>query len=501
MKKLIFLFFILFAFVACGNDDDTEVIVEEPQEDYTKYVGYKLEYYDLKADVKSVERVYYNIEGGNIDTKRPSRKERYYFDKNGVLVKAVGYTLELVSISEAGEYEYRFKLSTEQLYTYDEKYRLTEHTYTQYNFRVSKTIYTFDEENKTAVGIEYEVNSDGLTPKQKYNYVLDENGRINTESISVYLPKEKKSETLVDKREYKYIKEIDLKSNAVLFYGNHLNAMGYNQISDYYEQSIEYYDGTSGGSTIREETIPRSNAYGVSKYSDYQLNGNAKSLIEFVYTDGELVWDNEDNILETGHPITKKIMNFDSNGVCIEYTSFRREFIEYINNVPRFGSLREEGYFKYEYDSKFRITSLYDEYFYYENVETTTPKTIDKSIRIITYDDTKNTATALNYLYDGNNICEKPYSKTVYNLDPAGFINMFNYEEYSISEGKKTKNQLTGDINEFNETPYVKSALIKRFDTQKNMIEQYNLNKFYNEDGSIDKTEIRSYRKREITYY
>lgn len=503
MKLYPFLSTLLICFatlVSCSENEDDPLPTPD---DYLKYITYNREYYGLKNDVKTAERTSYdqatwNSADSTLSKNAPTSKNIYLFDENGALITMNVYRV-LSQSNGDGQYTYTFSLSSELSYVYDDKYRITEEQRKSYvtngggSFSIDKYTYTYDEANKQATMIRYYGDSDALEPVEKRIYALDDNNRLDDRYIAYFLPQETKSsttESLTSKVEY--IVNKDSKGNPVMLYQKYANiSFNYTYISGYYDQVITYYDGTISDQSVHDDAYEVAESLYVAKtLSFYGLTGNVKSYSVKNYDDA--VWNDSISAIVEGDVYSESVYKYDTNGVCIEDKSLGRStYLE--NNVWKYGPLRVRENHEREYDSKYRITSLYDEYYSYRKGSDETPYSVSRSKYVITYDDQNAKAIVLKYKVDDNGIATNPDSKTVYKLKADGTINGASSETYSL--------KATAVDDNFKDSPSSVSEIIKNKDANGNIIESYKINKQYDAKGNIKGTTISSYQKFEITYY
>lgn len=264
------------------------------------------------------------------------------------------------------------------------------------------------------------------------------------------------------------------------------------QISYYYEQVVSYYDGTISNKVTFEEKLAGYSMYTAKKASsipnvgDLSPKGKVKSVIKPQYS--QMSWDSIENKIIKGIVVSKSIFYVDRNGICTAHEIYKR--------ASQYDSFRLYDMDKYEYDSKYRFTSLYYEENSYDLPQDNTPSSTSKSIILIAYNDAGKKATVSTYNYNGNVMGSKPISKIIYDLNPDGTISSGNYyEEYTVKSTKASTDK------EFNDIPnYTSTKIIKR-DKNDNWIESYILNRFYEQDGTLKKISMSDYKEREIEYY
>jgi len=528
LKKLFLLsMLILFTILSACNDSDsnneeqTEETPEVPEiNEYAKYTTYNLSFYDLKEDIKEIEKVYHSAawdkETNSAVRNSPVEKEKYYFDENGVLTKFESFFRKTEGMVN-NEIQYKFYLEGEENYKYDEKYRLTEYTTISYDLYPnydnptikSRTIlkYTHDETAKKATRISFYMNNGIEENGEKTIYSLNSEGRIDGIYVELYTIKNKKSHTKSEDLrsifEYKLIKYNDSKENPVLSY-KYFKSDNFEQdqtysnvtISEYYEQTIAYYDNTTSdkNSTVtRKESLVKdlSNVYTVRKLSDEGWNGNVKKNTFYVYKD--ILPYSSPSSITSDDLVLKEIKYWDNNGINYETENYQRE-IYYENNDhlnPKYGILRIYSKYKYEYDSKFRVTTSYKELYTYSSPSDNIPLNITKIKTTITYDEANKKATVINY--SGDNFT-KLLDKTIHTLDENDMINT-NYREYYR---QKSNNILKSSLEE---NLYQTSTKMVNKDNRENIIESYHLIKQYDQAGNLIKEIISNYGKQEIEYY
>lgn len=513
MKHYLFLILpilLLLSFGACSDDENpSEEVVEVP---YPKSV-LDTKYYGLTGKVKTAERIRYSYSDLSWDSLlnkvikgNPSSKDVYEFDQNGVLSSQTHYNVNYEYDNTKGEYNYRYYIQSKESYEYDSKYRVLGYTYENYIIfgeeisYVNKVITTYDDINKIADRIVYRGQPLNMELPYKEVYQLDDNGYIDKDKPmeyyrSVYQQKSV-SDELSSKNENKDIEKKDSKGNWVERYTvstrTYPSGNQYNYIDNYEEQNITYYGSPASG-IIREETVKDIyNPYDALNYKSSKrgLNGKIESVVENYYSNSSnrfsfVSWDWQTDKLTKNTPSSKYVESYDQNNIAIKFESIQTYYDYYVEKTFNYVNSRN-----IEYDAKFRVTVLNTaNNNYWSNTDTI----IQRTKKVITYDDVNKKATIVTYYAENDEEFKRSSSYAVYKLDSDGHIDRSYWETFESKEKKAA-------VIDFEPNPSFRYEPRTKYDSQNNLIESYTVAKELDKTGEVVGGYVNDLFERTITY-
>lgn len=499
---------------SCEKDDTPTKI--NPA-DYAKYALATTATYNLVGKVKTAEKIYYYSEWDNanktVQRKDATSKIIYEFDINGAYTGYTSYYIDnegsqfKKEYTSTIEYDSIYRTKTQISETYSPYYRIviTDGNTMKYTTAI-KYITEYNDKQKIATEIVTyrEGNQEVFTPYRKTIYQLNNENRIDySAEIQIYEKKVRSTEasnqsteeSIYSRKANNIIKK-DSKGNIVESYSLYTsNDYNYNRIDtdSFYEQKITYYDGPASNK-LTEEITGNANAKltdnipKLIKTSDIGLNGKVKTVTDYQYyfNNPALSWDPVTNTVIKGDFDYKIVSQYNLLGIITEKITYQRDSDR--KSPDNFVPITSE---KYQFDSRLRITEAYTEKFSYNtNGEAST---VYKVKKVIIYDDINKKATLSNFESIGDGDYKKNRDSYIYNLKADGSVDNSYREEHVL------RSTASGN-DPFEEKPSTTNQYINEYDSQKNWLKRYSLNKTRDESGKIN-TKVTYYYERAIIYY